>query len=421
MDNYQKYLEEIMNNYYNEFKPIIERVRNYKCPNCGGTYIDSNCKYCNSKNNELEQDINKINYLLNNFKSQIINLPIKEININKLFNLLYSLNDTQECINKFLNDFNYQKNFYEFAKNTVSKMNDFNAQFTDLEINCIETLIYRNNNDFNLNYIYQYFINRCANGLQNVSLASYQTLIKQFTENILRNYYRNSECILRKYEKYIDGEKAFIQTGGNRAHKIWLNIDVIENMYYHQNNDILNTIFHEATHGVQHKDIFYGKQEIDQLVLLEIQDHILSKYQKNYYETNYQYISFENEAEYYGIILANKYLNNDINNNPKLIYKLTRLKESLLIKKRYIDSKESDIDTIFNEFIYNHPEIFKQHPQLKHVYKISDGKVIQLTKEEMAENYQNIISNDNLNEEQKTKYKQFYSQYITIENKQNKH
>ena len=111
MDNYQKYLEEIMNNYYNEFKPIIERVRNYKCPNCGGTYIDSNCKYCNSKNNELEQDINKINYLLNNFKSQIINLPIKEININKLFNLLYSLNDTQECINKFLNDFNYQKNF----------------------------------------------------------------------------------------------------------------------------------------------------------------------------------------------------------------------------------------------------------------------------------------------------------------------
>ena len=421
MKDYQKYLNQIINNYYSKLEPIIKKIRNCRCQNCGGEFIDSNCIYCNSKNSELEQDINKINTLLNSFDQQISNLPIKEIYINKLFNLLYSIPNVEiTCINNFLTKYNYQKDFYEFSKQTLSKLNQFDIHFDDLEINCLETLIYRNDKNFDLNFIYNYFINRCSRGKQNVSLESYKTIIKQFTEEILKPYYRNSECILTNYDKHIKDGKELIQCSGNNAHKIWISISDIENMYYNQNNDIIETIFHEVTHGIQYKNIFYGTQDIDPLVLLEIQDHILSKYLKNYYEDNYKYISFEIEAELYGTILASNFLNIDINNNHKMIDKITKLKEKLLLKKRSINGKESDINNIFNEFIYDHLELLKKHPQLTYLYKINQGKVVQLSQEEMFNNYQQMIDNKNLTEEKRKKYEQFYSQYINLTKKQSK-
>ena len=75
----------------------------------------------------------------------------------------------------------------------------------------------------------------------------------------------------------------------------------------------------------------YGKQDIDPLVLLEIKDIILSKVIPNYYNENYNNISFEIEAEYFGQVLASNYI------NQNLIVKIlrTELKKMMILEWVY--------------------------------------------------------------------------------------
>ena len=402
-------MEEIINKYYNQIKPIIEKIRGYKCKNCGGNFNNSNCAFCDSLDNDLEIELERLRLILNNFSKETIN--INNIKINKLFNLLYTLNDSQDIINNFLDKYNYKQLFNDFSKETISKLDNPDTIFTDLELDTIETLIYQNNNQFNLKYIYQYFINKCINKKQNVSLECFQEIIKQLTEATLKPFYRNSQCILKKYDQINEKGKHFIEYGGNKAYKIFLNIDEINNMYYNQDPTMLITLFHESIHGVQHKNIFYGNQDIDPLLLLEIKDYILSKYIPNYYKENYENITFEIEAEYLGCLLASKYINkNIINSNTHYKY------NNILNQTRTINGKITDIDTIFNKYITNHPEILKKHPQLQHLYKIENNTVIPLNNEELFNQYQLLISQANISEEQKQKINLLFSQYININN-----
>ena len=403
-------MDEIINKYYNQIKPIIKKIREYKCPNCSGNFNNSECNFCGSVDYNLEKELEKLKLLLDDFSKETITLNHHNIKINKLFNLLYTLNDSQDIINNFLDKYKYKQLFNEFSKETITKLDKTDIIFTDLELNTIETIIYQNNNQFNSSYIYKYFINRCINKQQNVNLECFQEIIKQLTEITLKPFYRNSQCILKEYEINKYG-KHFVMYGSNRAHKIYLNINAIENMYYNQDSNMLITIFHESMHGIQHKNIFYDKQDIDPLVLLEIKDIILSKVIPNYYNENYNNISFEIEAEYFGQVLASNYINQNLIDND-IQYKYN----NILNQQRTINGITTDIDTLFNNYIVDHPELLKKHYQLQYLYKIENNKVIPLTEEELYNQYEKIISNPNINEEQKKKYKLVFSQYININN-----
>ena len=87
---------------------------------------------------------------------------------------------------------------------------------------------------------------------------------------------------------------------------------------------------------------------------------------------------------------------------------------NILNYKRKINGKIQDIDTIFNEFIKNHPEILNQHPQLKYLYKIENNQVIPLNEEELYLKYQSLIQKTNITDEQKKKYELLFSEYINI-------
>lgn len=403
-------MDKIIEEYYNDLKPLIKKIRNYKCINCGGNFTNSKCNYCDQNDKELEQIINKISLILNNISYQLQILNLNNIKINKLFNLLYTLNDSQDCINKFLNKYNYKQLFNEFSKEIIKKVQDHNTIFTNLEINVIETIIYQKNNQYNLKYIYHYFINRCFNNKQNVSIDCFKEIIKQLAETTLSPFYKNSTCILENNKAIKINNKNCIQLGSNKAYKIYLNEEEIENLYNNRNPEILITLFHEAIHGIQHKNIFYGNQEIDPLVILEIKDFILSKIIKNYYNDNYDNLSFEIEADYLGYQLTNQYINTKLNDR-KISYKFTNI---LTNKNRIINGQLKDIDTIFNEIIINHPELLKKHPQLNYLYKIENNKVIPLNEEELYCKYQELIQNPNITEEQRKKYELVYSEYIDI-------
>lgn len=400
-------MDKIIEKYYNELKPIILKINQYKCKNCGGNFKNNSCEYCDQLDNDLEIEISKLELILNNLKKEIIDLNGKNIKINKLFNLLYILNDKVDCIENFLNKYNYQKYFNEYAQELISRLT--NSNLSDLDINALETIIYQKNNKYDLKNIYQICIDKCINKEKNIDIDCFQEVIKQLAETLLKPFYKNSKCILKQYNRKEQNNQHLIISGENRGNKIWLNTNEINDLYYNQNLIILITLFHEVTHGIQHKNIFNGNQNIDQLIILEIKDHILSKYLPNYYQENYDNISSEIEADFYGYKLTSQYINSNITNQE-----ITNKYINILNYKRKINRKIQDIDTIFNEFIKNHPEILNQHPQLKYLYKIENNQVIPLNEEELYLKYQSLIQNTNITNEQKKKYELLFSEYINI-------
>ena len=396
----------IIEKYYNELKPIILKINQYKCKNCGGNFKNSSCEYCDQLDNDLEIEITKLEITLNNLKKEITDLNGKNIKINKLFNLLYILNDKVDSIEDFLNQYNYQKYFNEYAQELIPRLT--NNNLSDLDINTLETIIYQKNNKYGLKNLYRICINKCINKEKNIDIDCFQEVIKQLAETFLKPFYKNSQCILKQYNRN-ENNKHLIILGESNGNKIWLNIDEINDLYYNQNLNALITLFHEETHGIQHKYIFNGNQNIDQLIILEIKDHILSKYLPNYYQENYDNISSEIEADFYGYKLTSQYINSNIMNQE-----ITNKYINILNYKRKINGKIQDIDTIFNEFIKNNPEIFYQHPQLKYLYKIENNQVIPLNEDELYLKYQNLIQNTNITDEQKKKYELLFSEYINI-------
>ena len=134
-------MDKIIEKYYNELKPIILKINQYKCKNCGGNFKNNSCEYCDQLDNDLEIEISKLELILNNLKKEIIDLNGKNIKINKLFNLLYILNDKVDCIENFLNKYNYQKYFNEYAQELIPRLT--NNNLSDLDINTLETIIYQ--------------------------------------------------------------------------------------------------------------------------------------------------------------------------------------------------------------------------------------------------------------------------------------
>ena len=294
-------MDNITKEYYNKVKPLVTKIRNYKCPNCNGNYTNCECDFCGEKNEELEESLNSLEEILNNFK---LNTKDKDINnINIFFNSLMTIENSQDIIKNFLKQYNYQPKFYEYTKEILLRINK-NESLSNLDINTIETLIFQKNNNYDLTKLHKYFITQSLQKKQNVSLECFQEIIKQIVETTLQPYYKsNIQCIIKNY-KPIDN---YITLGENNAYKIYINTDEIEKLYNNQNPNILKVLFHECIHGIQSKKIFQNNQELDPLSLLEIKDKILSYNNPNYYNENYNNLSFEIEAEYYGQLLASKY------------------------------------------------------------------------------------------------------------------
>ncbi len=374
MDCYTKYLQVIIDKHYYELKPIIENIRKIgRCPNCGGIYLNSNCMYCCSINKELKQNINNLEIIIKRLLYCLSNLPLKKVSINKLFNLLYSLKDDKiSCINYILEKYNYINTYNRFIKHILSRLPILNNQLTDLEINSLETLIFRNEDNESLNDVYNFFIYNALLEMQNVSYECFVKVIKQFTENLMKSYYPNPKCIIKSSFDFEVAGSSFLDT-------IKILEKDIKELYYNGNPSIIFTIFHELIHSKQWKEIFETRNYISNpYAIKELKDFLLVSASDNYKNENYCYLSYEHEANYIGLQMYKEYLEklgfkiNEENYNEEL----NKLRIKIDDNKRYINGEERTLDEIFNYFIMYRAYILDKYPQIRYLYKVKNGLVV---------------------------------------------
>lgn len=415
MTEYRKYLDEIINNSYNEIVPIISKIRNIKrCSGCNGSYVNSNCKYCGAKNEELEVLLNSLESMLKRFCDKLSNLPIEKMYINKLFNLLYSINNVEiSTVKELLQNYNYPTLYSGFLEQTLDKLKIFDTELSPLEISTLETIIYRNDNSIDMRIIQDFFIHNALFKEQNISYDCFCKLVQQFVISFMKDYYPSSECIIQ--EEIPDHKDS---VGGSVYDLIYLKENEIRKLYYEGKYDIFLTIFHELTHTMQFRHIFDNDNfvMISSFTIDELKEHILSHETDWYHKENYDMLSYEYEADYYGVYLMDKYLSN-LNyhlNHEITQQKITEFEKSMHNKNRTRNGEPTTIEMEFEKVIQNRPDLLKKYKKLNYLYKVVGDEVVAKTREDLIEDSQNILNNPNMSEEYKTMMVKFYEEYISL-------
>ena len=414
MTEYRKYLDEIINNSYNEIVPIISKIRNIKrCSGCNGSYVNSNCKYCGTKNEELEVLLNSLESMLKRFCDKLSNLPIEKMYINKLFNLLYSINNVEiSSVKELLQNYNYPTLYSGFLEQTLDKLKIFDTELSPLEISTLETIIYRNDNSIDMRIIQDFFIHNALFKEQNISYDCFRELIRQFTELYMKRYYSRPKCIVKEQ---INKDRDL--SGGSNYDLIYLKNDDIKKLYKDGNYLILFTIFHELTHAIQFSQIFGNANNIiTPFMIDELKEHVLSNETDWYHDENYDVLSYEYEADYYGLYLMDQYL---ARLSYNINHKLTQKKMDEIIiqmqnKNRTRNGEPTTIEMEFEKVIQNRPDLLKKYKKLNYLYKVVGDEVVAKTREDLIEDSQNILNNPNMSGVQKEMMTKFYEEIIGV-------
>lgn len=414
MDAYQDYLNEIINSTYDEIKPLIDKLGEVgRCPGCNGHYLDTHCKYCGYENEELKNIVDSIEFKLNRFIDRISNLPTKTIPINKLFNLLYTLKGIElTSIKNLLSQYEYDKLMIDGYQKSLRKMAK-SEELTDSELETIEIQIIKNDPALNLEPLFCYFIHEAIVRRPKISYECFEVLIKNYAELKMKAYYAKPKCIIKSSADMSIKQKERQTVGQASYDKIWLSEEEVKAMYYEGSTALLNSMFHEIAHTMQYKQAFSGFN-LNVYIIKEIKEHILTQMLEGYYEENYDYISYELEAEFYGITNAIEFLNAngfrvDTERHEK---ELNDLKIRMFEEKRYYNGEETSVDILFEEVIREHPELLDRHPQLKYLYKVFETKVYPKTEEELIDDYNMFVDDISSTPEDKEFYKKFYGYFL---------
>lgn len=203
------------------------------------------------------------------------------------------------------------------------------------------------------------------------------------------------ECLSEIIRHYLQDEniKIYIvndQTANGRAYpeakciKLSLiPIKKILNTHVHENDsksiEILDTIFHEARHIEQYKDM--EKDDIDSETYKQYKEDVLMRVCTQYYETNYWGISFENDARITGaqmlvaLLKSNfPYMNNSIKFYEEEVEKEKTQKEE---KKIVFElSQGITIDEALEKLLSINPSIIEKYSVLKREYNEDGSKKI---------------------------------------------
>lgn len=129
--------------------------------------------------------------------------------------------------------------------------------------------------------------------------------------------------------------------------------------------ELLCTIFHETTHYKQ-----FHNENLTEDEKYYIKEKIIRKNYPNYYEKNYNEISYEVNARTKSFELCYEFLNSYVPEAIPLFnkYFMEEYRKDLSIdinnKAMFNEKKHLDIDRIFNRLIYFHPEILEEYPYL---------------------------------------------------------
>ena len=416
MDAYQNYLNEIINSTYDEIKPLIDKLYEVgRCPSCNGHFLDNHCKYCGYEVPALKNIIDSIEYKLDRFTDRISNLPIKRMPINKLFNLLYTFKEIELTkIKDLFEKYQYDTLMIDKLKEVILKISN-NEELTEEDIIVVENQIVKNNINLNLEPLFCYFMHEAILRKPKISYVCFKHLIKNYAELKMKPYYRNPSCIIQSTSDMTIKQKERQTVGQASYNKIWLSEEEVKAMYYEGGTALLNSMFHEIAHTMQYKQAFCGFN-LNIYIIKEIKEHILTQMLEGYYEENYDYISYELEAEYYGITNAIQFLkdNGFVVDTKRHEKELKELETRMSEEKRYYKGVETSVDILFDEIIYKRPELLDKHPQLKYLYIIEGSRVYQKSEEDLIDDYNMYIDNPTTSQDDKEFYKKFYGYFLGI-------
>ena len=83
------------------------------------------------------------------------------------------------------------------------------------------------------------------------------------------------------------------------------------------------------------------------------------------------------------------------------------------VKTRVINGREINVDTLFDEFIKNKPELLKKYKQLAYQYKIEGQDVVP------KDFYEKIADFEKLNSTEKERQKELYKELLLNDEEKN--
>ena len=423
MNLYQKYLNSIIDKTYLVIQPIVKRINKLKvCPNCLGDYINYECKYCHTENKELKDLYSKLEMYLQRFNDYLLNLPIKNMPNNKLFNLLYSISGIKlEIVENFLNKYHYDKVIDRVYATTIKKILN-NEELTQEEINTIDAIILRYDKDLEVyvEYFTKKLLTMPLSDNMDMSMIKYETytnLIKYFVEKQMQVLSKNPTCEFVSFKELNPDSDDFdscITLGEADVGSIKLLEDEVRNLYIYGSNRIFNTIYHEFRHVVQFSKIITGK-ELSYLGLLETMDYIINLKLPGYYKENYHLISYELDASVCGykhqLNLLHSY-NIQVKDEDIILQNMEELNKKMYELDRYINGKSSNLIDTFLNCIGNDLATFSKCPQLSIVFKLENGFIVLKSKEELIKERDRFLNSSIIGEKKKKELKNIYEAFI---------
>lgn len=235
-------------------------------------------------------------------------------------------------------------------------------------------------------------------------------MIKNYTTNIMKNTYGypSSTCEILPKEEYQKIDDDTLVLGENIANMVKFNKDVVMALYYYGNTEFIEVFNHELRHSYQYKEVFSGK-EVSLLGMIATKDKILRDMVPNYYDDNYELISYEKDAYAIGIqsrLIALDFFGLEPINKNEQMQKVAKYQNSLFDTKRIYNGMSIELDDLFNKIIINNPSLLKRYPQLNYLYKLDNNEVIPKTITELKEDYEQIDP-INISEGIKTLYEEY--------------
>ena len=303
-------------------------------------------KYLN--NEQIDKIINKV---INNYPT---NLTDKQV----LFLLNYKDDEIlKRNIKENLKDNNFNDETKKILISATEDIKDYNFSFEEA-ISILDGMFKGNNID---------------------SITCFLCL-----KAIIKEYLKDNNVkvyLLRDSNNY--GETHY------NAHSIKLNLDCINRLVRFRNYEnypeaihILDTIFHEAKHILQHKQMVECN---DDLTYEQFKENLLCQISWGYYNKNYIGINYEKEARVVGARELSNLLQNYFSYFANCIkyYKSLSFKEQ---EKNYDDRKifelsdKVSLNDAIDKLVLVCPRIISDYPLLQREYNLDGSKKVDLVK-----------------------------------------
>ncbi len=417
--------QETTENYYKKIEHIVDKVARNKCIYCGSTmFTNGICDYCgnrNEKDTDLIQDLEKE---LDDFLRQVGQYDFDSMPINCFFTYLVPVMNRSEKVARVLNTYSYPQKYYDTLEKFYSKIKGVSP----IHISAEEAFILKTELLFGKispqDEAYREQIIMCLyfflKNLHIANIIGYEAFCELIKKYVAVNITAETSkcyvgtCQIEEKLTTIEEEKqGYIVYGTSFKNVIRLLEQKIKDLFYNADYDLLLTIFHELVHTVQS---YYSYMHYD-----IYRDKILASLIPEYYDDNYNLLSYEVQARIiaykrYVILLESLGLKEKINPAYKRAYEddcELMNNHMRIVTDEQGNKVKVNIREYFDIRIVCETQIFTRFPELSILYTIEEGKVVPKPYDELVTEAELVEANISMPEQDKKRVLIIYQSAIT--------